>query len=235
MFESNSKSNEGDGPWRALRVALHEVRSPIAVMAYAAELLLDPRLSIEPRLRKRHLESIQLASREAASSLSLLSRLIEVEQAVSCPRLEPVPLETFRDPGGPTEATPTASNDVLLADDRLARHMVASLWELASCFPTPRAHLVSADFMDGRVRIRMQGHPSFLRCLRHGPSTTPVSPGAADDAPAPFRIQVLSSLFRRALGAMHGSATTSVQQGCHGDVLLLEIPAHPPAQKGVGS
>lgn len=218
------------GPWADLRLVIHEARSPLTVIAYASELLLDPAIQPEPRVQRQHLEAIHQAAHEAASCLSLLSRLLEVEQAAASPGIHAIPLEDFRDPDALTSGPPLPQGAILHADSRLSRHLCRSLWDLASCFPPPRARMVSATILDGRLMLQMHGPESFLQCV--GADTTPAAPAAGPDpkhAP-PFRARFLSNILRRALALLGGTTQPAGPGQSPGDLVLC-IPDHAPAQR----
>ena len=73
----------GARTWANLRLAIHEARSPLTVIAYASELLLEDGPDADPRVRRRHLDAIHRAAHEAAGCLTLLSRCVEVEEAAA--------------------------------------------------------------------------------------------------------------------------------------------------------
>lgn len=225
MMPRNSK-DAGDIPWAMLHAAVHEARSPLTLVAYASELLLDPDHPLpDGRIRQR-VESIHQACAEASACITLLSRCIEIEQAGQAPAPAPFPLEALRDPGAHEPGPALDAGAVAHVDARLAGHFASTLWELAALLPPPRPLLATAMVAAGQLRLHLRAPGGVGRILK-GEAPPPVRRRRGMTAPMDaFPVAFRARLLRRCLALLGGDATATDATGKADDV-VVRIPAHP--------
>lgn len=211
-------------------MALHELRAPLTTVAYASELLLDsPRPSLPAATQRRHLESIHQSAADASSILTLFSRFIEVEHAGESPHPEPILAHAFRDPRATTPGPDEIQSLSLMADPRIVRHLVSSLWELADLQPAPRPVLCALLPQDNFLALIFED-PGPLHSLLF-PANTPQKTARGKKRsrisplvpfPLAFRLEIL-------LRALHllGGSVSSVHTGVPTRFQMI-LPLRPP-------
>lgn len=216
-----------DVPWSSLHALIHETRSPLTVVAYASEILLESGGAMPAQTVRRHMESIHHACHEASSYITLLSRCVEVEQAGQCPVPEPFPVEAFRDPEArvPGPAIPGTA-DVPL-DLRLAGGLASTLWEVASLIPGKRPSLKAVEVDSRQVQLRLLAPELLGRLLSQAETPARRKPrGHAGPEPS-FAIGFRACLIRRCLALLGGSVECA-RAGEALCTLVIRIPLHAP-------
>lgn len=222
----------GNVPWPAFHALVHEARSPLTVVAYASEILLDTGRTLPSQAVRRHVESIHHACHEASACITLLSRCIEVEQAGQDPVPEPFPVEAFRDPDAHVPGPAIEGTGVAHLDLRLAGNLAITLWEMASLLPGTRPTLAAVEFDARELRLRLHapGLPGDV-LTEPAPSTPRNGRGVASPADS-FPVGFRARLVRRCLTLLGGSMERIHAGKDAGDV-LIRIPLHAPgASKG---
>ena len=215
-------------PWGTFHALVHETRSPLTVVAYASEILLDAGRTLPSQVARRHVESIHQACHEASACITLLSRCIEVEQAGQDPVVEPFPVEAFRDPDARVPGPAIAGEASVHVDRRLAGSLARTLWELASLLPGTRPTLTTVEIAPRQLRLRFLAHGLLGRLLseRATPTDRNVRGVARHEHSFPVGLRV--RLIHRCVALLGGSVECIRAGNDDGDI-LIRIPVQAPS------